>query len=181
MKKHFSDSICFQGLVANHVDVVDYFHQRGVSAIFLFRRNLLRQLVSQLANNHDRYLKQLNGTHKAHVHTKHEATILAKYKPRLNTTSLIWQLKQADEYTRGALENLKSTRHITIYYEDLIVNKTKLFDVLDFLNVPRRKLVSRHVKIHTKPLSEYIDNWDEVYSTLNGTQYESFLTSDYTI
>ena len=140
-----------------------------------------------------------------------QARILAKYKPRLNTTSLIWQLKQVDEYTRGALENLKSTRHITIYYEDLIVNKTvssnrwyscwhvlfsflklltsitlvghvqKLFDVLDFLKVPRRKLVSRHVKIHTKPLSESIENWDEVYSTLNGTQYESFLTSDYTI
>ncbi|CAN6294820.1 unnamed protein product [Urochloa humidicola] len=171
-----------QGLVANHVDVVDYFNQRGVSAIFLFRRNLLRQLVSQLANNHDRYLKQLNGTHKAHVHTKHEATILAKYKPRLNTTSLIYQLRQADEYTRDALENLKSTRHITIYYEDLILNRTKLFDVLDFLQVPRRKLVSRHVKIHTKPLSEYIENWDEVYSTLNGTQYESFLNAaDYII
>ncbi|WVZ57202.1 hypothetical protein U9M48_007612 [Paspalum notatum var. saurae] len=171
-----------QGLVANHANIVDYFNQRGVSAIFLFRRNLLRQLVSQLANNHDRYLKQLNGTHKAHVHTKHEAHILARYKPRLNTTSLIWQLKQADEYTRDALENLNSTHHITVYYEDLIRNRTKLFDVLDFLKVPRRKLVSRHVKIHTKPLSEQIENWDEVYSALNGTQYESFLNAaDYMI
>ncbi|TVU46673.1 hypothetical protein EJB05_06256 [Eragrostis curvula] len=170
-----------QGLVANHADIVDYFNRRGVSAIFLFRRNLLRQLVSQLANNHDRYLKQLNGTHKAHVHTRDEANILAKYKPRLNTTSLIWQLKQADEYTRVALQNLKSIRHITIYYEDLISNRTKLVDVLDFLKVPRRKLVSRHVKIHTRPLSEQIENWDEVYSALNGTEYESFLNADYRI
>ena len=61
--------------MANHKDVVDYFNQRGVSAIFLFRRNLLRQMVSQLANNHDRYLKQLNGKHKAHVHTKHEVAL----------------------------------------------------------------------------------------------------------
>ncbi|CAD6211438.1 unnamed protein product [Miscanthus lutarioriparius] len=166
-----------QGLVANHVDVVDYFNQRGVSAIFLFRRNLLRQLVSQLANNHDRLLKQLNGTHKAHVHTKHEAHILARYKPRLNTTSLIWQLKQADEYTRSALQNLNNTRHITVYYEDIVRNRTKLFDVLDFLKVPRRNLVSRHVKIHTKPLSEQIVNWDEVYSALKGTQYEGFLNA----
>ncbi|XP_066387824.1 uncharacterized protein [Miscanthus floridulus] len=171
-----------QGLVANHVDVVDYFNQRGVSAIFLFRRNLLRQLVSQLANNHDRSLKQLNGTHKAHVHTKHEAHILARYKPRLNTTSLIWQLKQADEYTRDALQNLNNTRHITVYYEDIVRNRTKLFDVLDFLKVPRRNLVSRHVKIHTKPLSEQIENWDEVYSALNGTQYEGFLNAaDYIV
>jgi hypothetical protein len=61
--------------VANHAHVVDYFNQRGVSAIFLFRRNLLRQMVSQLANNHDRYLKQLNGKHKAHVHTKDEVVL----------------------------------------------------------------------------------------------------------
>nr|AAK52554.1 Unknown protein [Oryza sativa Japonica Group] len=118
-----------QGLVANHADIADYFNRRGVSAIFLFRWNLLRQLVSQLANNHDRYLKQLNGTHKAHVHTAYE----------------------------------------------------KLLDVLDFLKVPRSKLVSRHVKIHTKPLSEQIENWDEVYNALNGTQYESFLNADYRI
>jgi len=53
----------------------------------------------------------------------------------------------------------------------------KLFDVLDFLKVPRRNLVSRHVKIHTKPLSEQIENWDEVYSALKGTQYEGFLNA----
>ncbi|PWZ07453.1 hypothetical protein Zm00014a_016431 [Zea mays] len=170
-----------QGLVANHVAVVDYFNRRGVSAVFLFRRNLLRQLVSQLANNHDRFLKQLNGTHKAHVHTEHEAHILARYKPRLNTSSLIRQLKQADEYTRDALENLNNTRHITVYYEDIVRNRTRLLDALDFLGVPRRELASRHVKIHTKPLSEQIENWDEVYSALNGTQYEGFLNAaDYT-
>jgi hypothetical protein len=33
-------------------------------------------------------------------------------------------LKQTDEYTRDALQNLKSIRHITIYYEDLISNRT---------------------------------------------------------
>ena len=77
---------------------------------------------------------------------------------------------------------LQAVSFPSIAYEHCIgLHLQKLFDVLDFLKVPRRKLVSRHVKIHTKPLSEYIDNWDEVYSTLNGTQYESFLTSDYMI
>jgi len=77
---------------------------------------------------------------------------------------------------------LQAVSFPSIAYEHCIgLHLQKLFDVLDFLKVPRRKLVSRHVKIHTKPLSESIENWDEVYSTLNGTQYESFLTSDYTI
>lgn len=48
-------------------------------------------------------------------------------------------------------------------------------DVLDFLRLPKRKLSSRHVKIHTKLLRDHIDNWAEVNSTLMGTQYESFL------
>jgi hypothetical protein len=60
--------------MANHAEIAEYFNRRGVSAIFLFRRNLLRQLVSQLANNHDRYIRQLNGTHKAHVHTTDEVS-----------------------------------------------------------------------------------------------------------
>ncbi|XP_072989721.1 uncharacterized protein [Typha latifolia] len=168
-----------QGLVANHADIVDYFNQRGVSAVFLFRRNLLRQLVSLLANNHDRDHKQLNGRHKAHVHSKDEAAVLARYKPKLNVTSLVPKLQHADHYTASALENLKNIRHIVIYYEDLINNRTKLMDVQDFLGVPKRKLISRHVKIHTMPLSEQIENWGEVYNALNGTQYEGFLDSDY--
>jgi hypothetical protein len=61
------------------------------------------------------------------------------------------------------------------------IDPQKLLDVLDFLKVPKRKLVTRHVKIHTKPLSEQIENWDEVYNAINGTQYESFLNADYRI
>lgn len=56
----------------NHHDIVDYFNRRGVSAIFLFRRNLLRRMVSVLANLHDRDTKPINGTHMSHVHSKDE-------------------------------------------------------------------------------------------------------------
>ena len=62
--------------------------------------------------------------------------------------------------------------HIDLYLQMLV-------EVLDFLKVPVRKLVSRHVKIHTKPLSDQIENWDEVYNALNGTKFESFLNADY--
>lgn len=58
----------------HHKEVVEYFNRRGVSAIFLFRRNLLRRMVSDLANSYDRYAKLLNGTHKAHVHSAEEVS-----------------------------------------------------------------------------------------------------------
>ncbi|KAI4375995.1 hypothetical protein MLD38_013798 [Melastoma candidum] len=44
-----------QGVLQNHEEMVDYFKTQGA--------------------------KPLNGTHKSHVHSPHEAAILAKYKP----------------------------------------------------------------------------------------------------
>ncbi|XP_072951113.1 uncharacterized protein [Typha angustifolia] len=168
-----------QGLMQNHKEIAEYFNQKGVFVIFLFRRNLLRRLVSVLANTHDRDTKQLNGTHKSHVHSRSEADILARYKPLLNTTLLIPELNHTDKWRADALQNFKNTRHIVLYYEDLIKNPTTVMDVLDFLRLPKRKLHSRHVKIHTRPLADQVENWDAIYDTLKGTKYESFLHVDY--
>lgn len=63
-----------QGLMKHHEEIVDYFKTRGVSAIFLFRRNLLRRMISVLANSYDRDNKLLNGTHKSHVHSPKEVS-----------------------------------------------------------------------------------------------------------
>ena len=58
----------------NHEQIVDYFKTRGVSAIFLFRRNLLRRMISMLANSYDQSAKLVNGTHKSHVHSPKEVS-----------------------------------------------------------------------------------------------------------
>ncbi|WOL10378.1 hypothetical protein Cni_G19133 [Canna indica] len=159
-----------QGFMKHHEEIIEYFNKKGVFAIFLFRRNLLRRLVSILANSHDRDAKQLNGTHKAHVHSKDEADILASYKPTINTTSLIHELRHTDKLGADSLAYVNSSRHIMLYYEDLVNNRTMLMDVLEFLKLPKQKLFSRHVKIHKKPLSEQIENWDAVYTALKGSQ-----------
>uniref|UniRef100_A0A0E0C8L6 Sulfotransferase n=1 Tax=Oryza meridionalis TaxID=40149 RepID=A0A0E0C8L6_9ORYZ len=164
-----------QGLVQHHEEVVEYFNRRGVSAIFLLRRNTLQRYVSVLANAHDSKAKQINGTHKSHVHSEREAQILAQFKPEIDIKKLIADLKKSDKLAADALLYFKKTHHIILYYEDVVSNDTKLMDVLDFLRLPKRKLSSRHVKIHTKLLRDHIDNWAEVNSTLMGTQYESFL------
>ncbi|CAA6659451.1 unnamed protein product [Spirodela intermedia] len=168
-----------QGPMEHHEEITKYFNRRGVFVIFLFRRNLLRRMVSVIANSHDRYAKLLNGTHKSHVHSADEAVILASYRPLINTTLLIADLNKTKDLIDKALEFFKSTRHIILYYEDLVSNRTKLVDVQDFLGVPHRQLVSRQVKIHTRPLSDHIKNWDAVNNAINGTEYESFLNADY--
>ncbi|KAL2254667.1 UNVERIFIED_CONTAM: hypothetical protein Sindi_0261400 [Sesamum indicum] len=168
-----------QGLMQHHEEIVEYFKSKGVSAIFLFRRNLFRRMISILANSYDQNAKLLNGTHKSHVHSAHEAEILASYKPTINTSLLIPNLKQVEELVTKSLEYFKSTRHIILYYEDVVKNRTKLVDVQDFLRVPRQELKSRQVKIHKGPLSSQVENWGEIKKTLKGTHYESFLGEDY--
>ncbi|GAV86344.1 hypothetical protein CFOL_v3_29775, partial [Cephalotus follicularis] len=168
-----------QGVMQHHKEIVEYFNTRGVSAIFLFRRNLLRRMISVLANSYDRDAKLLNGTHKSHVHSPHDAEVLASYKPLVNATLLIPNLRQVEEITTKALEYFKSTRHIILYYEDLVKNRTKLVDVLEFLKVPQRELKSRQVKIHKGSLSSHVQNWNDIQKTLKGTHYESFLHEDY--
>ncbi|XP_028764073.1 uncharacterized protein LOC114722253 isoform X2 [Neltuma alba] len=145
----------------------------------LNQRNLLRRMVSMLANSYDRYAKLVNGTHKSHVHSAEEADTLAKYKPALNSSLLVADLKEMEMKTTMALEYFNSTRHMLLYYEDLMRNRTKLQDVLEFLRLPQMDLRSRQVKIHRGPMSEHIKNWDDVKKTLNGTIYESFLGPDY--
>ncbi|KAH1243157.1 hypothetical protein AAZX31_07G194400 [Glycine max] len=168
-----------KGLMQHHEEIAEYFRIHGVSLIFLFRRNLLRRMVSVLANEYDRNAKLLNGTHKSHVHSPKEAEILAKYKPTINSTLLIAQLKQVNETTTKALEYFKSTRHIILYYEDIVKNRTKLRDVQDFLKVPQMDLKSRQVKIHKGSLSSQVENWNDISKALTGTPYESFIHEDY--
>ncbi|KZV39756.1 hypothetical protein F511_08218 [Dorcoceras hygrometricum] len=169
-----------QGLMEYHKEIVEYFNDRGVSVIFLLRRNHLRRIVSLLANSFDRNAKLLNGVHKSHVHSRQEAETLAGYKPTINLTSLTMDLKQMENMVFDALFHFHSTRHMVLYYEELLKNRTKLVDVQKFLALPPMELTSRQVKIHKGPLSDHVKNWDDVKKTLRGTTYETFLHSDET-
>ncbi|KAL5557035.1 hypothetical protein UlMin_039271 [Ulmus minor] len=183
-KNHCSAAVGFkwmlnQGVMDHHKEIVEYFNRRGVSAIFLFRRNLLRRMVSDLANSYDRYAKLLNGTHKSHVHSAEEAEKLSMYKPTINSTSLIANLEKMDSIAATALGYFNSTRHMVLHYEEVMTNRNKLKEVLDFLGLPHLKLTSRQVKIHKGSLADHIKNWEDISKTLKGTSYERFLDSDY--
>jgi hypothetical protein len=58
------------------------------------------------------------------------------------------------------------------------VHEQSLEQVQKFLGVEPRKLESLQVKIHTRPLSQQIQNWDEVLVRLKGTKFESFLDEE---
>ncbi|KAL0917475.1 hypothetical protein M5K25_012538 [Dendrobium thyrsiflorum] len=172
-----------QGILDNHEGIVDYFNHRGVSVILLLRRNHLRRLVSLKANNHDGKVRGLNGAHKAHVSSKQEAEILASYKPKLDVKRLIPALEHMERLATDTLKNFRGTRHMVVYYEDLVQNQTQtMMEVLEFLKVPQRTLISGHVKIHTRPLAQQIQNWRAVAKVIKRSKYKRFITvNDYEI
>lgn len=53
-----------------------------------------------------------------------QAQVLARYKPTLNVTVLLSDLKAASQTLAKALEYFKTTRHILLYYEDILTNHT---------------------------------------------------------
>ena len=61
-----------QGVTDYRVDVLKYLRANHVSIILLLRRNLLRRMVSILANSYDAKMRVLDGEHKAHVTTEEE-------------------------------------------------------------------------------------------------------------
>ena len=61
-----------------------------------------------------------------------QAQVLAAYKPTLNTTVLVSHLRGTEQMITKALEWFKSTRHIVLYYEDILTNR-KVRQVLLFI------------------------------------------------
>lgn len=164
-----------QGVMEYKTEVARYLKDNSISVLFLFRQNILRRYVSILANTFDREKKKLNGTHRAHVHSKEEANLLAAYKPLVNLKSLITYLTRIEEIIRDAQMSFNGTRNMIVYYEDLVEKPEELKRVQEFLHIEPRKLESKHVKIHTLPLAGQIENWRDLSKRLEGTKYESFV------
>jgi hypothetical protein len=60
----------------------------------------------------------------ASFHLCTQAEILARYKPTIDVKTLITELKRSDKSAADALTNFKNTRHIVLYYEDVVKNRT---------------------------------------------------------
>lgn len=83
----------------NHKGIAEYLNDRGVSVIFLFRRNLLRRMVSVIANSYDRYAKLLNGTHKSHVHSVEEVSLGLSHTHSHTRTHELMESAHFDAFT----------------------------------------------------------------------------------
>jgi hypothetical protein len=49
-----------------------------------------------------------------------QADILARFKPEIDVSTLISSIRSAEESMRICLDNFSNTRHMVLYYEDVI-------------------------------------------------------------
>lgn len=61
-----------------------------------------------------------------------QASILATYKPVVNLTSLVPYMQRVEEIMRDAESTFKKTRHLIIYYEDLVADPSRVRSFFSF-------------------------------------------------
>lgn len=92
-------------------EVREYFERMGVSVILLLRRNVLKRLISILANAYDRVVKPLNGTHKSHVHSVEEVPLSITFS-KASAVVVSWLL-------HSSVEVLHSVELFTELWDDI--------------------------------------------------------------
>lgn len=70
---------------------------------------------------------------------------------------------------------LDKKNELEIFYEDLVENSSETLDAIQaFLNLDRKNLYSECKKQHTKPISSYLVNYQELKSLFKKSEFEHF-------
>ncbi len=145
---------------------------RGVSAIWVRRRNVLKTLVSRRA---------AASTGVYHVSESLQVGGSAKQKVRaqvdLPIASLVADLDAVAGETDRWLERLRrGIRYMEIDYESYVTDRAAGDRaMLGFLGVRALELSSDLEKVNPEQLEDVVRNYAEVQGRLRGTRYEGFL------
>jgi hypothetical protein len=127
----------------------------------LSRTNLLAQLVSR---------RMLAATRVAHSIYGSYGDATVRIEPEQAVQALARM--EDDEHELDRLAQGLATLRLT--YEQL-AGGGRLEDLQRFLGVSPRPLRSWFTKLRTRPLTETVDNWDELAAALRHTPYARFL------
>ena len=140
---------------------LDLLVERDVRVIRLVRENHLAQYVSWRLFQRGLVAKSRQGSY------GDEPLVIEPDKAIRSMAQRAFHDRLLDEIARRH-------PHLRITYEELARDPT-LDETLDFLGVQAASLRSDLRKLRIRPLSEVIENWDELSDALAGTPYEGFL------
>jgi len=143
-------------------------HDRELSVIHLLRRNRLRILTSlDIALATDRWLES-----DKHTRTHEPVTV------RIDPETIVDRIEQIARLENSARENMCRHSYMELYYEEMVLDPRKeIGRALSFLGI-ERSISNEEVGLRRQnpnPLSETIENFDEIACVLSGTEYEEYL------
>ena len=165
--------------------------------IHLKRRNLVRLLVSwKLAEHTGLWFEgdpaavlstrlTARDALRALRHPRWAATrVLQLWRPparpkqasiKITANELSTFLEETQRRTADFDELFSRRSMLTVYYEDLARERQRVFgEVQTFLGLKPARLTTTLRKQNPEPLSELIENYDELYAAFKGSQYEPF-------
>jgi LPS sulfotransferase NodH len=145
--------------------IAEWLTQNDIKVIHWFRRNLVKRHVSALT-------KQARG--KAHFTRQVE-----RVKVHVDVGELLRDLKRKTHLIGKYRAMFQGKEHIEVYYEDFLAQQeSEARRILDFLGVnPDTPLSTGLVKQNPDRLQEIIENYDQVWAALEGTDFQHYLTT----
>lgn len=144
------------------------FHKNGWKIIHLQRRNILRQQVSgMLAQQRQQWNT-----------TKENPFVKSKFI--IDSKKLIKEIQQGENSTLQDKEMLATLPYyLEVIYEDDLLNSEqhqKTADrVFEYLGIDSVPVKAKLIKASTDRLSDSIENYDEIVSSISKTKYAKFL------
>jgi len=143
-----------------------YWWINNFKIIRLTRRNLLRRFVSS-------QIAAKEGVWKAKKNRGNAISI------KVDTNDLIQAFYRMETWDRTIDSIAQEFRNLMVDYESLISNRENIMrSVYSFLSVNENEaeyIKPKSARQNPSDISELIENYDEVYSALQNTQYEYFL------
>ncbi|TCK19462.1 sulfotransferase family protein [Thiogranum longum] len=144
-------------------EVTNWLLENNVHIIHLIRKNYLRTILSAC-------IAQARGIH-------HSSKTLEKTKVIIHPEMAMREMKKISDNINSYCSLFRNNPYIEISYESFVSDRdaqAKL--ILEFLAINNfSRLTSELVKNNPYPISELIQNYEEVSDALRGTQFDSFL------
>eukprot|EP00928_Gymnodinium_smaydae_P006929 TRINITY_DN12476_c0_g1_i1.p1 TRINITY_DN12476_c0_g1~~TRINITY_DN12476_c0_g1_i1.p1 ORF type:complete len:993 (-),score=114.06 TRINITY_DN12476_c0_g1_i1:162-3140(-) len=160
--------------------LIEYLGSKDVLFVILWRRNVLRQYISKMANINVH--KTLNSSN-AHPDSL-SGKALAQTAVELPVQRILIELRRL-VHERLELESLlqgtqTANKVHRVFYEDLVASefgdRKEWTSLQAFLGLPERALRTSLVAIHNDvPMCQSVTNWDSVVDALSRTEFGEFL------
>ena len=149
--------------VVSYSDLWPRLFKGDIKVIILQRKNILRTHLS---------LKLAEKLNKFHFREGEKVEV---QQISFSMPEFVQFTKSIEKGFSDLRARAESLQLIELFYEDLLVDTSKILEVLDFLNLSHENLQTPLVKPQPKSIEHIVDNFDELHTELRGTKWEEFI------